>query len=107
LKYSIQNAFGEVFGIFPVPITDKSAETLEDELAIELAKILGINRVATTLDGNEKRIVIDINPFLGAKEQLGIVIVHQTMGRLAVPKPEYILPVNGSKHSSNLAKNII
>ncbi len=91
MRYSIQNAFGEVYGIFPMPPTNKSAEGLAHELREELGDILGINSVRDVPLGNsrtgeiEDRVVVDIEPVYPEENQR-IARVHETIGRLTTPE---------------------
>ena len=89
MLYSIQNSYGKVYGIFPMPETTKSAEGLAHELKTELDDILGINGVRdsplyTSRTGEKQdRVVIDIVPAYG-QEEAHLARVHETVGRLAV-----------------------
>jgi hypothetical protein len=91
MKYSIQDPYGEVYGEYPVPDTDKSPEQLSRELSTELADILGINGVESSpLPGprthiQEDRVVIDIEPTRDAKERdARLARVHRAIGKLAI-----------------------
>ena len=90
MLYSVQNAFGEVYGTFRMPPSGKSAEVLAAELGAELSDILGINGVRDcplTLDSRtqekEDRVVIDIEPVFG-QEDVRIARIHETVGRLTL-----------------------
>ncbi len=93
MLYSIQNSYGEVYGIYPMPKTNKSAEGLAHELKTELEDILGNNGVNDSplwdsqSGRKEDRVVIDITPVSG-QEQARIERIHQTIGRLTTPSSE-------------------
>jgi hypothetical protein len=90
--YSLQNAFGEVYGTWQMPPNNRSADVWVSELRHELADILGINGVcesgvrAFETDGTPtEKLVIDIEPsYLHEQERLERV--HMTIGRLATPE---------------------
>jgi hypothetical protein len=92
MKYSIQNAFGEVYGISPTPRTTMSAEVLAHALREELHDILGINGVRDSPLRNsasgyeEGRVVVDIEPVFN-EEDARIARVHETVSRLTPPRP--------------------
>lgn len=79
MLYVIQNSFGEVYGIFPMPATTKSAEGIAHILKDKLADILGSNGVLdaplmTATDSGYvpvDRVIIDISP---VSEELGRLI---------------------------------
>ena len=91
MLYSIQEASGNVYGIFPVPETQKSPKVLAQELGSELADILKYQGAfAAPLEVrnagiHEKvdRVVINIDPVVGPVEE-SIARVHEAVGRLAI-----------------------
>lgn len=93
MLYSVQNSYGEVYGIFEMPPTTKSAEVWAHELKLELGDILGINGVrdmpliSSHYQEPQDRVVIDIEPVYG-QEQERIARIHETIGRLATPTPD-------------------
>jgi len=94
MLYSIQNAFGEVYGIYEMPPTSQTASAIGQALSTELADILGHNGVTDAplvIDSKtgEKRdrIVIDIDPLQG-DESVRLARVHETIGRLTAPQVE-------------------
>jgi hypothetical protein len=86
--YSIQNASGEVYGIFPMPSSNQSPEVWAAELGTELSDILGINGVKDSplcslgSDEVHERVVIDIDHWRSGIEER-IERVHETIARLA------------------------
>jgi hypothetical protein len=87
MLYSIQNAYGQVYGIFPMPDSNQSSEVWAAELGAELGDILGINGVrdtplASSASGEKQdRIVIDIEP---SKDEEKVARIHETVARLAL-----------------------
>jgi hypothetical protein len=93
MLYSIQNSYGEVYGIYKMPACTKSAEGLAHELKVELRDILGINGIrdaplfTSETNSFEDRVVIDIEAgFRDREERLSRI--HDTIGRLTVPTVE-------------------
>ncbi len=93
MLYSIQNSYGEVYGIYEMPPCNKSAEGLAHELKDELSDILGINGVRDAplyraeTKTMEDRVVIDIEAgFRDREERLSRI--HDAIGRLTVPAAE-------------------
>jgi len=92
MLYSIQNSFGEVYGIFPMPDCGMTANDWAAQLSTELKDIASSrNGVRITplavSDGSGgyemvDRVVIDIEPVY-ATEEARIARVHETIGRLA------------------------
>jgi hypothetical protein len=88
MLYSIQNSFGEVYGIYEMPNTGKSAEVIAAELGETLAPILGINGVRdvpfvrSEPPVREDRVVIDIDPSGQVNDKL--IRVGQAIANLAL-----------------------
>lgn len=91
MKYSVQNPFGEVYGTYNMPDTDKSPEILADELRTELGDILGLNGVMVASMRSspkahpEDRVIIDVGPTPDRTEMNArLARVHRAVGKLAV-----------------------
>lgn len=87
---SIQNEFGEVYDVFPMPVTGMSAEVLAMELGAKLSDIIGRNGVRDVplfraqTETREDRVVVDINPYGGEIEEM-IDRVYAAIGSLTLP----------------------
>lgn len=88
---SIQNEFGKVLDVFPIPQTGMSAEVLASELGGLLGDILGRNGVRdvpllnSETGEKQDRVVVDIDPWSGAQDEK-IAKVYEAIGSLALPE---------------------
>lgn len=86
--YSIQNAYGDVHGVFPLPESklsrDEWAERLKDEIPENMIGINGITASAfkrsIRSDETVDRVVVDINPDV---QDEAITRVHDTVASIA------------------------
>ncbi len=88
MLYSIQNSYGEVYGVFRMPPTNISPDVWASDLKGKLSDILGFNGIKDSplvLDSDtgetEDRVVIDIEPVYDIEDRL--LRVHQTVARTA------------------------
>lgn len=88
---SIQNEFGKVLDVFPVPPTGMSTEVLARELGGLLGDVLGRNGVRdvpllnSETGQKQDRVVVDIDPWSGSQDAK-MARVHEAIGSLALPE---------------------
>ncbi|CAN5400508.1 hypothetical protein BH09PAT4_BH09PAT4_00710 [soil metagenome] len=88
---SIQNEFGEVLDVFPMPRTGMSAEVVASELGALLSDIVGRNGVRdvplhdSKTGQKQDRVVVDIDPWSGPQEAK-LLRVYEAIGSLALPE---------------------